>query len=90
MKQSTLFWGGVLVVGWWLMKNKAQNAGPATNALGFGGNPNDQNLNQMESANWWSKWMQGTPATATPVSPRLPSDTGEQIRRRIDAGVYGL
>jgi len=86
---KTLFWGGVLLVGYWWMKNGSRNLGPATNSLGFGGNPTDQNLNQMESQNWWSKFMQGTPVAAT-TNPRVPTDTPEQIRARVDAGVYGL
>ena len=81
---KALFWGGVLVVGWWLMKNKMP--APSTNDLGFGSNPVDDNINQMESANFWSKFMQGTPAVAPPAGPRMPSDTPEQIRNRV---LYG-
>ena len=82
---KTLFWGGVLLVGYWWMKNGSQNLGPATNSLGFGDSPNSDNLNQQESANWWSKYLQATPPQ-TVVQPyvHIPmSDTPQQIRDRI-------
>ena len=82
---KTLFWGGVLLVGYWWMKNGSKNLGPATNDLGFGSNPTDDNISLSESANWWSKWMQGTPALAV-SKPRMPTDSPEQIRQRI---LYG-
>jgi len=79
---KTLFWGGVLLVGYWWMKNGSQNLGPATNDLGFGSNPTDDNISTSESANWWMKYLQGTPAQKPYVHVPM-SDSGQQIRDRI-------
>ena len=57
---KTLFWGGVLIVGYWWMKNG--NMGPSTNLLGFGSNPTQDNDLTSESQNWYMKYLQATPA----------------------------
>lgn len=66
---KTLFWGGVLLVGYWWMKNGSQNLGPATNDLGFGSNPTEDNDLTSESRNWYMKYLQGTPALETQPKP---------------------
>ena len=91
---KTLFWVGALAVGYWAFTREngfMTTVGSLTTDLGFGGNPSDQNLSQQESANWWAKWLQATPATTQSTSViRKPTDTGAQIRARIDSGVFGL
>ena len=64
---KTLFWGGVLIVGYWWMKNG--NMGPSTNLLGFGSNPTQDNDLTSESQNWYMKYLQATPAIVSTPEP---------------------
>ena len=64
--EKTLFWGGILLVGFWWMKNG--NSSSSTNELGFGSTPVDDNISTSESANYWMKYFQATPA-ANNVNP---------------------
>ena len=59
---KTLFWVAVIGIGAYYYKD---SLGPITNSMGFGGNPTDVSLSNMESDNWFNKLMQGTQAPLT-------------------------